>query len=541
MSDLVVTLCGDRRGKTPMHRISTVGNDDEGRRCLESLGLSVRPAKNGSASWRFETCAADYAAVMNTVARIREVMDVNVQQVARLGRTVDDGRSNSLPFIPAASVVAGMSMFLADGTYDTVASVEQIPVVTPVYDLDIEHTHNFIANGIVTHNSIYGWRGANVALILAFERDYPDAKVIKLEQNYRSTGNILEAAHAVVAKNRSRKEKKLWTEQGEGDLIHLFAAHSEREEAMWVAERILDAHTGKKRPWREFAVLYRTNAQSRVFEDIFISYKVPYRIVGGLRFYERKEIKDIIGYLRLILNPNDSVSVRRVINVPARGIGATSFGRIEEHASRNGLSLFQACEQVMEIEGVIPKTRGAIQGFVRLIHTLRDEAAELAVHDIVAKTMDASGYMEMLKKDKTPESQTRAENLMEMLTVTQEFEKQSADTSLTYFLEGVSLMSDIDAAPENEDAVVLMTLHSAKGLEFPVVFLVGLEEGIFPHSRSLNEEKELEEERRLAYVGITRAREVLFMTYAYARQVFGTAQANAVSRFVSEIPPHLLN
>lgn len=389
--------------------------------------------------------------------------------------------------------------------------------------------------------SIYGWRGANVALILAFERDYPDARVIKLEQNYRSTSTILNAAHAVVAKNRSRKAKKLWTEQGEGERIRLFAAHSEREEAMWVAERILDARAGKKRAWRDFAILYRTNAQSRVFEDQFLAYKIPYRIVGGLRFYERKEVKDIIAYLRLILNPNDAVSLRRVINVPPRGIGATSFGRVEGHASARGISLFQACEQVSEIQGVIPKTRNAIQAFVALIHSLRHEAAVLNVHDIAAKTMEASGYLDMLRKDKTPEAQARLENLMEMLTVTQEFQGQNGDQSLTHFLEGISLKSDADDAPEDEDAVVLMTLHSAKGLEFPVVFLVGMEEGIFPHIRSLNEDKELEEERRLAYVGITRAREELYMTYAYARQVFGSAQANAVSRFVGEIPPELVD
>ncbi|HEY3268135.1 MAG TPA: DNA helicase PcrA [Armatimonadota bacterium] len=390
--------------------------------------------------------------------------------------------------------------------------------------------------------SIYGWRGANVELILAFERDYPDARVVKLEQNYRSTGNILSAAHAVVSKNRTRKEKKLWTESEAGEKIQLFAAQSEREEAMWVGERIREYHAGTKRCWwKDFAILYRTNAMSRVFEDVFMAYKIPYRIVGGLRFYERKEVKDLVAYLRVVGNTSDSVSLRRVVNVPPRGIGATSFGRVEEFAARNGISLFDACARASEIDGVIPKTRAAITNFVSIIRTLQVDAETRTITELARKAMDDSGYLAHLKQDKSTEAQARVENLMELLTVTQEFESRGTDGSLSAFLESVSLMSDIDEAPENEDAVVLMTLHSAKGLEFPIVFLVGMEEGIFPHIRSLNDQNGLEEERRLAYVGITRARSELFMTYAFRRQVFGSSQANAVSRFVGDVPPELIN
>lgn len=388
--------------------------------------------------------------------------------------------------------------------------------------------------------SIYAFRGANVELILAFERDYPDAKVVKLEQNYRSTGNILAAAHAVVSKNRGRKEKKLWTSQDEGAKIRIFAAHGEREEAMWVAERIMSARSGG-RTWTDFAILYRTNAQSRVFEDVFMSYRIPYRIVGGLRFYERKEIKDIVAYLRLALNTNDSVSLRRIVNVPARGIGATSFARIEEFSAKSGISLFDACARITEIEGVIPRTRAAIGNFVSVIRALQHDAETMDVHDLVVRALDTTGYLAWLKEDKSNESGARVENLQELVTVTQEFQQRSEDASLREFLEGISLMSDIDETIDEDDAVILMTLHSAKGLEFPVVFLAGMEEGLFPHVRSLDDPAGLEEERRLAYVGMTRAREELFLTYAYSRQVFGATQNNAVSRFLRDVPSELLD
>jgi DNA helicase-2/ATP-dependent DNA helicase PcrA len=310
---------------------------------------------------------------------------------------------------------------------------------------------------------------------------------------------------------------------------------------MWVAERIQDGHAGKKRAWRDFAILYRTNAQSRVFEDIFLSYRIPYRIIGGLRFYERAEIKDIVAYLRLAFNASDSVSVRRVINAPARGVGNTSLGRLEDYAGRNNLSLFQACERVEEVSGIGAKPKAGVRAFVDVVHGLQRDAQTMPVHDLTGKAMETSGYVAMLRADRTSEGEARVENLMELLTATQEFEQRSEDKSLQAFLEGVSLMRDLDAAEEGENAVVLMTLHSAKGLEFPVVFLVGLEEGIFPHSRSLDKPEDLEEERRLAYVGITRAREELFLTYAHSRHFFGTAQMNPVSRFIAEIPANVVD
>jgi DNA helicase-2/ATP-dependent DNA helicase PcrA len=388
--------------------------------------------------------------------------------------------------------------------------------------------------------SVYGWRGANVRLILRFETDYPDAAIVKLEQNYRSTANILEAAHAVVSKNRSRRDKKLWTEAGAGELIHLHAANNEREEAMWIAERILDGRAREKRRWQDFTILYRTNFQSRVFEDVFLKYRIPYRIIGGLRFFERKEVKDIVAYLRLALNPHDAVSLRRVINLPQRGIGATSFGRIEAFASTAGISLFDACRQVESIPDVQTRTKRAVAGFVALVDRLRAASETLPVPDLAKMAMEESGYLDMLREDRSQESETREENLMEFLSAARDFGRGGEDDSLRAFLENVSLMSDADEMTEDDDAVVLMTLHTAKGLEFPVVFMVGMEEGVFPHNRSLTDEDELAEERRLAYVGITRARERLFMTFAFTRQMFGSCQTNAPSRFLADIPDSVL-
>lgn len=384
--------------------------------------------------------------------------------------------------------------------------------------------------------SVYGWRGANVRLILRFETDYPDAAIVKLEQNYRSTANILEAAHAVVSRNRSRREKKLWTEADAGEPIRLHAANNEREEAMWVAERILNDRAQEKRRWQDFTILYRTNTQSRIFEEVFVKYRIPYRIIGGLRFFERKEVKDIVAYLRLALNPHDAVSLRRVINVPQRGIGATSFGRIEAFASKESLSLFDACRLVESIPDVQTRTKRAVAGFVSLVDRLRAASETLPVTDLARLAMEESGYLAMLQEDRSLESRTRHDNLMEFLAAAKDFSTGGEENALRGFLENVSLMSDADEVAEDDDAVVLMTLHTAKGLEFPVVFMVGMEEGILPHIRSLTDEDELAEERRLAYVGITRARERLFMTFAFTRQMFGSYQTNVPSRFLADIP-----
>jgi DNA helicase-2/ATP-dependent DNA helicase PcrA len=390
--------------------------------------------------------------------------------------------------------------------------------------------------------SIYGWRGADVQLILRFERDYPDANIIKLEQNYRSTQNILNAAYNVVRNNRGRKDKRLWTENIAGEEISLFEAINEQEEGVFIANTLLTETRAKKRRFQDFAVLYRTNAQSRVLEEVFINYRIPYKIVGGVKFYERREIKDILSYLRLIYNPYDSVALRRVINVPARGIGTTTWQKIENKATVTGASLWDIVSDIASIEGVKPSTKKAIESFVALIAHLRGKQegeTPYTVTKTLEEVLENTGYVRELEKERSIEAQTRIENIRELLTVTQQFEATTEDPTLGAFLEQTALIADVDSLEESADSVVLMTLHSAKGLEFPVVFLAGLEEGVFPHSRSMQSDREMEEERRLAYVGITRAKEELFLTFAARRTIFGNTQVSQVSRFVREIPEEL--
>ena len=410
-----------------------------------------------------------------------------------------------------------------------------------VYDLSVAGLRNYVAGGIVVHNSIYAFRGANVQIILNFERDFPDATVIKLEQNYRSTKNILDAAYHVVRNNRGRADKRLWTENIDGESIVLVEAPNEVEEAVAVVNVIRDGTVTGDRRYADFAVLYRANSQSRALEEQFINYRIPYKIVGGVRFYERREIKDLIAYLRVILNPFDGLSMRRIINVPARAIGTTSVEKINQFASRYEISFWEACRRVAEID-LPARAKNSVAAFVKIVEYLHTKLETQTVSVLVQNVLDTTGYLEDLKKDKTPEAESRVENVGELVTVAKEFEVQQGDEgdkSLSAFLETVSLVADIDSLEDTANSVTLMTLHAAKGLEFPVVFLAGLEEGIFPHFRAMGSQIELEEERRLCYVGITRAKEELFMSYAASRMIFGNVQRNPVSRFVSEIPMSL--
>ncbi|EID43079.1 ATP-dependent DNA helicase pcrA [Parageobacillus thermoglucosidasius TNO-09.020] len=391
--------------------------------------------------------------------------------------------------------------------------------------------------------SIYRWRGADIQNILSFEKDYPNAKVILLEQNYRSTKRILQAANEVIENNVNRKPKKLWTENPEGQKIVYYEAMNEADEAQFVAGKIKEYVESGKRRYSDFAVLYRTNAQSRVMEEVLLKSNIPYQIVGGLKFYDRKEIKDILAYLRVIANPNDDISLLRIINVPKRGIGASTLDKIVNYASENELSVFEALGELEHI-GLSARIAASLLEFRRMLEQWGQLQEYVSVTELVEEVLDKSGYREMLKVENTLEAQSRLENIDEFLSVTKHFENVSEDKSLIAFLTDLALISDIDqlndADGEDGDAVVLMTLHSAKGLEFPVVFLIGMEEGIFPHSRSLEDEDEMEEERRLAYVGITRAEEELFLTSAQMRTLFGYTNMNAVSRFIHEIPEELV-
>ncbi|WP_174733571.1 DNA helicase PcrA [Mesobacillus harenae] len=390
--------------------------------------------------------------------------------------------------------------------------------------------------------SIYRWRGADIANILSFEKDYPNAEVILLEQNYRSTQRILLAANRVIENNMNRKPKNLWTENTEGNKIVYYRADTEQSEAQFVVGKIKELVDQGSRKQSEIAVLYRTNAQSRVIEESFLKSNIDYSIVGGIKFYDRKEIKDILAYLRLISNPDDDISLRRVINVPKRGVGASSVDKIANFADIHDLSMYQALEAV-EMIGLSPKIERAVSEFRNLIRNNTQQQEYLSVTELVEEVLEKSGYVEMLKAEKSIESQSRLENLEEFLSVTKNFEETNEDKSLIAFLTDLALVADIDKLDDDGqkvDGVVLMTLHSAKGLEFPIVFLIGMEEGVFPHSRSLMEEAEMEEERRLAYVGITRAEEELYITNAQMRTLYGRTNMNPESRFIKEIPEDLI-
>lgn len=388
--------------------------------------------------------------------------------------------------------------------------------------------------------SIYGWRGADIRNILEFEKEYTNAKVVKLEQNYRSTKVILDAANNVIKRNEERKSKKLWTENESGEKITVFEAMDEHDEAYFVIRTILKG-IDNGRSFNDYAVLYRTNAQSRVIEDMFMKYDIPYQIVGSQKFYDRKEIKDITSYLRVILNPMDDISVSRIINVPKRKIGAATIEKLQSHASQKNISLMQSVLEADNVEGLSGRTVSSVQKFGKLIEKLVEMSGNSSVPDLVAYILDETGYTQELQNSDDPQDASRLENLEEFLSVAQEFDKNNEDRSLASFLEGITLVSDIDSVEEGEKAVIIMTLHSAKGLEFPVVFMVGMEQGIFPHLQSMDEQEDLEEERRLCYVGITRAREKLYLTYARERMLYGRCQCNAVSDFLEEIPARCID
>lgn len=389
--------------------------------------------------------------------------------------------------------------------------------------------------------SIYRWRGADISNILTFEEDYPNAKTVFLEQNYRSTKFILQAANKVIENNTGRKPKNLWTDNIEGNKINYYQAQTEQDEALFVIERIKELMRDGYQP-SDVAILYRTNAQSRAMEDTLVKSNISYQMVGGTKFYDRKEIKDMLAYLRLITNPDDDISFERIVNEPKRGIGKSSIEKLRSYATMHDISFFETLKEV-DFTGVSPRAANALAKFGELIQSLVDQQEFLTATDMVEQVLERTGYEEMLKREQSLESQSRLENLEEFKTVTQEFEKHAEDKTLVAFLTDLALIADIDRMDEEESSeqkVTLMTLHAAKGLEFPVVFLIGMEENVFPHSRSMFDEEEMEEERRLAYVGITRAEKQLYLTNARMRTLYGRTNMNPVSRFIQEIPDELI-
>jgi len=394
--------------------------------------------------------------------------------------------------------------------------------------------------------SIYAFRGANIRNILAFEEDFPQASTILLEQNYRSTQTILSAANAVISRNADRKEKNLWSDSGEGELVVGYVADDEHDEARFVAEEIDRLTDDEEARPGDVAVFYRTNAQSRVFEEVFIRVGLPYKVVGGVRFYERREVRDALAYLRLLVNPADTVSLRRILNVPKRGIGDRAEACVESLAQAERISFWEALQRAEEAPGLATRSLKAIKGFVELIQGLQQLVDDGVTADSVLEAvLTDSGYLKELEQSTDPQDETRVENLSELVAVAREFSDESETPTLGAFLERVALVADSDQIPDTDaddgGVVTLMTLHTAKGLEFPVVFLTGLEDGVFPHARSLGDTKELEEERRLAYVGLTRAQERLFVSRAAVRSAWGAPQHNPASRFLEELPDRLVD
>ena len=389
--------------------------------------------------------------------------------------------------------------------------------------------------------SIYAWRGADIQNILDFEKDYPNCKSIKLEQNYRSTKIILDAANAVIDNNEGRPEKNLWTDKTEGAKIQHFTAQSEHEEAAFIGDTIVKKHDIHGVPYGDMAILYRTNAQSRVLEEALIKRALPYTMVGGTKFYDRKEIKDVLAYLRVLYNPFDDLSLLRIINVPKRSIGATTVSKLQDYARENGTSLFMTLTQLHLVDTIKGKTKEKLEEFGILIFTLVAEMDDKSVLDILEAILDRTGYLAQLEESTDPQDQARAENIGELLSVAKDFQDTNPTGTVEDFLEQVALVNDVDSFEQEESKVTLMTLHAAKGLEFPIVFLGGLEEGLFPHSRTLMNPEEIEEERRLAYVGITRAEKELYISNATTRTVFGRTSSYLPSRFIDEIPAELVD
>ena len=416
---------------------------------------------------------------------------------------------------------------------------------------DTNHAQYLLAKLLASHwkniavvgdadQSIYAWRGADIQNILDFEKDYPNCTSIKLEQNYRSTKIILDAANAVIENNEGRPKKNLWTDKTEGAKIQHFTAQSEHEEAAFIGDTIAKKHDIHGVPYGDMAILYRTNAQSRVLEEALIKRALPYTMVGGTKFYDRKEIKDVLAYLRVLYNPFDDLSLLRIINVPKRSIGATTVAKLQDYARANGTSLFMTLTQLHLVDTIKGKTKEKLEEFGILIFTLVAEMEDRTVLDILESILDRTGYLAQLEESTDPQDQARAENIGELLSVAKDFQDTNPSGTVEDFLEQVALVNDVDSFEQEESKVTLMTLHAAKGLEFPIVFLGGLEEGLFPHSRTLMNPEEVEEERRLAYVGITRAEKELYISNATTRTVFGRTSSYLPSRFIDEIPEELV-
>ncbi|MCU1354951.1 MAG: UvrD/REP helicase, partial [Acidimicrobiales bacterium] len=525
---LNLTMFSDPRGgEVGHHRIQWSSNRADVADRLRNAGFPVRPGKRGG--YRVETVRRDYVEALEMAKAMALAGSMQIRRRANIAGEIWD-------FMPLSHVRRGMRMLVAEPSRNLrsvrVDAVAVDDYSGPVHDIEVSPTHTYVAGDLVVHNSIYRFRGADIRNILEFENAFPDATVIVLEQNYRSTQTILDAANAVIANNLSRKPKELWTDEGDGHAIIRYHADTEADEAQWVVHEISKLHDSGDHVWGDVAIFYRTNAQSRVVEEHLLRSGIPYKVVGGTRFYDRREIKDALSYLRAVVNPADEVSVKRILNVPKRGVGDSSVAKLEAWAAMRGHTFMQALERSEEA-GITGRAANGITEFLSVLSAAA-EVVEQGPAAVLESLLSRSGYLDELQAEHSIEGEGRLENLAELVGSARDAE------SLDTFLEQVSLVADSDQIPDDDSSVVLMTLHSAKGLEFPAVFLIGLEDGIFPHLRSLTEPSELEEERRLAYVGITRARERLYLSHAWSRTIYGATQYNPPSRFLDEIPQRLV-
>ena len=509
-----------------MHRISIVGTDPEGAATLATAGYSVRPAKSGSKSWRYETAFADYASVQSMIKDLCILFpNAHVVETARLGGNKKNIKDhNSLPFLPAASVLPGMALFSENGDYELVEKIERTESSsTMIYDINVQGTHNFIVNGIVTHNSIYTWRGATIDNLLKFEDTYEGAKHVVLEHNYRSTKTIVDAANSVIEKNQNRKDKHAITDNADGEPILVYVATNAEGEAQWIARearRKIDAGLAPD----EIAVLFRTNFQSRALEEAFLHAEVPYRLLGT-RFFDRKEVKDVLSWIRLTLDPSRETDRIRAVQSPSRGIGKVTLGKIVA-GKRDTLraadsAKVAAFEKILEELNVIAQTAQP-SGFVKVV-------------------IEKSGMADALRKE-GEDGEERLLNVQELATLASRHDEQEGLDGIANFLAEAALAGDQDEMDRDETkkGVTLMTVHAAKGLEFNTVYVTGLEEGLFPHEAREDESRDEEEERRLFYVAITRAKEQLVLTLARVRRIYGTDFFSEPSSFIREIDQSLL-
>ncbi|HET8621617.1 MAG TPA: 3'-5' exonuclease, partial [Acidimicrobiales bacterium] len=533
---LNLTMFSDlRHGDVGYHRVQWSSNRHDIADRLREAGFPVRPGKlDGS---RVEVSRKSYPEALEFAHAMAAAGALDIARRAMIGRKL-------YPFVPLAHLREGMHVLVQGPDGPVEARVDAVEVEAydgPVHDIEVEPAHTYLAGGVLVHNSIYAFRGADMRNIVEFEDAFPDTTVVLLEQNYRSTQTILDAANAVIANNVSRKPKELWTDHGAGDPIVRYHADDEVDEAQWITREVARLHDGTeiqglpgdRLQWGDVAVFYRTNAQSRVLEEQLMRADIPYKVVGGTRFYDRKEVKDAIAYLRAVVNPVDEVSIKRVLNEPKRGVGNTSIGKLDAYATAHNLPFLEALRRA-DAAGVGGRAAGGIEAFLGLL----DDVADLSMGSpgpLLQQLLERSGYLDALEAERTIEAEGRLENLAELVGAANDAE------TVDEFLEQISLVADTDDLDDDTTSVVLMTLHSAKGLEFPVVFLIGLEDGVFPHLRSLTEPDQLEEERRLAYVGITRARRRLYLTHAWSRTLFGGTQYNPPSRFLDEIPAGLVH